>query len=66
MLAEDKQIVGALEQLAAAARVAQHPEYERFAEALGLHAQTEEQVMYPAALLVGERVARSLNVAQVE
>lgn len=66
MLAEHKQIVRALEQLAAAARVAQRPEYERFAEALVLHAQTEEQVMYPAALLVGERVARSLNITQVE
>ena len=27
-----------------------------FAESLTLHAQTEEEVMYPAALLVGEYV----------
>ena len=56
MLAEHKQIVGALEQLRAAARAAARPEVEHFAEALVLHAQTEEQVMYPAAILVGELV----------
>jgi hypothetical protein len=60
MLGERKQIVAALEKLRTAARAVQHPEYERFAEALVVHAQTEEQVMYPAALLVGEQVARAL------
>lgn len=63
MLAEHKQIVGALDELRAAARAAGLAEYERFAEALVLHAQTEEQVMYPAAILVGELVARSLKAA---
>jgi hypothetical protein len=58
MLAEHRQIVGALGKLSAAAREAGRPEHERFAEALVLHAQTEEQVLYPAALLVGELVAR--------
>ncbi len=61
MLAEHKQIVGALDKLRAAASAAQRPEYERFAEALVLHAQTEEQVLYPAAILVGEHVERSLK-----
>lgn len=56
MLAEHKAIVGALEKLRAAARAAGKPEHERFAEALVLHAQTEEQVLYPAAILAGERV----------
>jgi len=46
MLAEHKMVVGALRRLAAAAA--------RFAEALKLHALSEEQVLYPAALLVGE------------
>ena len=32
-----------------------------FADALTLHAQTEEQVLYPAAILVGEYVERSLK-----
>lgn len=61
MLAEHKQIVGALEKLRAAARAANRGEYERFADALVLHAQTEEQVLYPAAILVGEHVERSLR-----
>ena len=65
MLAEHKQIVGALEELRKAARAAGRPEVEHFSEALVLHAQAEEQVMYPAAILVGELVARSL-MAPVE
>ena len=61
MLAEHKQIVGALEKLRAAAHAAGHAEFEHFADALVLHAQTEEQVLYPAAILIGEYVARSLK-----
>ena len=60
MLAEHKQIVGTLDKLRAAAAAASLPEYERFAEALTLHAQTEEQVLYPAAILIGEHVAHKL------
>jgi hypothetical protein len=63
MLAEHKQIVGALEKLRAAAHAAGRAEYEDFAAALVLHAQTEEQVLYPAAILVGEYVERSLREA---
>jgi hypothetical protein len=59
MMAEHMEIVGALEKLKAAAHAAQRSEYERFAQALVLHAQTEEQVLYPAAILVGEHVART-------
>ena len=62
MLAEHAQIVGALEKLKSVAHAAQRPEYERFAEALVLHAQTEEQVLYPAAILVGEYIARKLAI----
>jgi hypothetical protein len=63
MLAEHEQIVGALEKLRAAAHAADRSEYERFADALVLHAKTEEQVLYPAAILIGEHVARSLKKA---
>lgn len=58
MLAEHRRIEQALGQLRDAALAAQRPEHVRFAQALMLHAQTEEQVLYPAAILVGERVAR--------
>lgn len=61
MLEEHRQIVGALDQLRAAAREAGRPEYEEFAEALTLHAQTEEQVLYPAAILVGDYLAMRLG-----
>lgn len=63
MLQEHAQIVAALEQLRAAARSAGLPQYERFAHALVQHAQTEEQVLYPAALLVGELVERSVEIS---
>ena len=63
MLAEHERIVAALEKLRAAARGAELAEYERFADALVLHAQTEEQVLYPAAILVGEHVERILKDA---
>jgi hypothetical protein len=54
MLAEHKLVVGALRRLAAAAKQEKKPEAARFAEALRLHALSEEQILYPAALLVGE------------
>lgn len=54
MLAEHKAIVAALEELRAAAEAESHPEVVRFAEKLVLHARTEEEVLYPAALIVGE------------
>ena len=54
MLAEHKMVVGALRRLAAAAKQEKKPEAARFAEALRLHALSEEQILYPAALLVGD------------
>ena len=44
----------ALEELGRAAAAERHPEVSRFVEKLKAHAQTEEQVLYPAAILVGE------------
>ena len=56
MLAEHKVIVAALDGLVAAATAENRPEFVEFAEKLMLHAQTEEQVAYPAAVLVGRYV----------
>jgi len=61
MLAEHARIVQALDNLRAAARVANQAEHERFAEALMLHAQSEELVLDPAAILIGLHVAQSLK-----
>jgi hypothetical protein len=56
MLDEHKAIVAALGELRRAAEAEGHPEAARFADTLTLHAQNEEEVLYPAALLVGEFV----------
>jgi len=61
MLAEHKAIVAALTILANAAEEEKMPEYARFAERLKLHAQTEEEVLYPAAILVGEYLKLGLK-----
>lgn len=61
MLAEHRQVVVALESLAAAGRAEKHPDAERFAEELRVHAETEEQVLYPAAILVGAYVRAQLG-----
>jgi hypothetical protein len=61
MLAEHKSIVAALEKLSAAAKEAGKMEYAKFAEALMLHAQTEEEVSYPTAILIGEYVREKLR-----
>lgn len=60
MLAEHAGIVRALEKMRAAAKAAGRADHERFADALVLHAKTEESVLYPAALLVGEQVAQAI------
>ncbi|PSC02480.1 hypothetical protein SLNSH_23870 [Alsobacter soli] len=61
MLAEHKDIVTALHGLVAAAKAEGKPEYVRFAEKLIAHANAEEEVSYPAALLVG-RYLKLLNL----
>ena len=60
MLAEHRSIVDALDRLQDAARRAGRDDVVEFAQALKLHAATEEQVMYPAAILVGGLVRRQL------
>lgn len=63
MLEEHKAIHAATRKLGEAGGAADNAAAARFAEALALHAQTEEEILYPAALLVGEvirgRLARS-------
>ena len=54
MLREHKAVVTALKRLTAAAKREKKSVHARFAEKLMLHAKTEE-VLYPAAILVGEQ-----------
>lgn len=54
MLDEHKGIGAATEKLATAARQEKKTAAARFAENLKHHAMMEEQVMYPAAIVVGE------------
>ena len=61
MLAEHRAIVEALDQLTKAGHEEAMPEAVRFAEKLKLHAATEEEVLYPAAILVGEVVKHGLR-----
>lgn len=56
MLEEHKAITATLDALAAAAKAEGQPNASRFAEALRRHAQLEEEVLYPAALLVGKHL----------
>jgi len=60
MLSEHKAIHSATVRLGEVAKAAGNAEVERLAETLKVHAKNEEEVFYPAALLVGEIVrARS-------
>ena len=61
MLAEHKSIVDALRNLVDAAKRANKSEHAEFAEKLILHAQTEEEVSYPTAILIGEYLKVKLN-----
>ena len=54
MLREHQAVVTALAELTAAAKKEKLAEHARFAKKLMVHAQTEEEVLYPAAILIGE------------
>ncbi len=62
MLDEHKVIVDALQKLIGAARKEKKMEHIHFAEKLMLHAQNEEEVSYPTAILIGEYVKLKLGV----
>ena len=54
MLQEHTQIRAATEKLRVVAQKEKASAYEQFAEDLALHARSEEEVLYPAAILVGD------------
>ena len=62
MLEEHKAVAAATQRLREAARAAGNTAVLNFADKLSLHAQSEEELFYPAALLVGE-VVRSRSAA---
>ena len=61
MLAEHRSIVEALNKLRDVAARAGRSDIVAFAESLTEHARTEEEVMYPAAVLVGQVVRQRLG-----
>ena len=61
MLKEHKEIVRIAKKLVAAAKKENKPEYVRYVDKLVLHAQSEEEIYYPAAILIGEYVKLKLR-----
>jgi hypothetical protein len=62
MLDEHVEIRAAVEKLAGVARTEGATDVEELAHELALHARTEEEVLYPAAILVGDQIRlRSRN-----
>jgi hypothetical protein len=61
MLKEHEAIVSALDDLVKVAKSEGREEYIHFVDKLKLHAQTEEEVTYPTALLIGEFVRLNLR-----
>lgn len=62
MLEEHTRIRAAVDALREAAQVEASPKYEQLANQLALHALTEEQVLYPAAMLVGDLVRARMSL----
>jgi hypothetical protein len=60
MLSEHREIVTALKGLTAAATAENQSEGVRFASMLTAHAEMEEEVTYPTALLIGSYVKTKL------
>ncbi len=63
MLAEHKLIVEALGGLMQAAQEEGHTGYARYARKMIVHAQLEEEILYPASILVGEYLRANLEKA---
>ena len=61
MIKEHKAVIAALKKLVVAAKKEKRHDIIHFAEKLTLHARTEEEVLYPAAILIGEYVKARLN-----
>lgn len=56
MIKEHDAVIGGLKKLVVEAKKEKRPDAIHFAEKLKRHAKTEEAVLYPAAILVGEYV----------
>ena len=54
LLGEHARVLREVEAFRAAATDAKIPKYEQLADELNLHIQNEEEILYPAAILVGE------------
>ena len=65
MLEEHARIKAALADLERVAREQNEPGIAEFARSLELHARTEEEVLYPAAVILGEYLKLKLAAAQV-
>lgn len=63
MLEEHKAIVAALMDLIDVAKAEGQPDCARLAEKLILHAQAEEEITYPTAILIGEYLKLRLRSA---
>lgn len=63
MLEEHQAIVAALKKMVEAANQEGKLEHVHFAEKLMLHAQNEEEVSYPTAILIGEYLKLKLGVS---
>jgi len=61
MLEEHRAIKGALRNLEELAAAEEKPDIVEFARRLALHAQSEEEVLYPAAILVGHYLKLKLG-----
>lgn len=59
MLREHDAIRQAVQKFRTAADRARLPEYVRFSDELAAHARQEEEILYPAAVLVGRYVAQT-------
>ena len=58
---EHRELVAGLKRLAEAAKEQDKTDYVRFAERLSLHIQEEEEVLYPAVLLIGKYAKGSVG-----
>ena len=61
MLQEHTKIRAATEKLRVVAQKDKASAYEEFVEDLALHARSEEEVLYPAAILVGDVIRARLT-----
>jgi hypothetical protein len=66
MIDEHRAILGALIQLGNAASEENLRDWAEFADELRHHAQMEEEVLYPAAILVGEYVKSQIHLQGVK